>query len=82
MANPFRPTAGARPSLLVGRAEILEAFAESLEDGPGAPGLLSIFTGPRGIGKTVMLSAVEEEARKAGWMVISEMATQNLVHHG
>lgn len=79
MANPFKPTAGARPPLLVGRADILETFAESLEDGPGAPGLLSLFTGPRGIGKTVMLSEVEDEARKGGWMVISETATPLLV---
>ncbi|WBL19745.1 ATP-binding protein [Citricoccus sp. NR2] len=79
MADPFKPTAGARPPQLIGRAEIVEAFAESLEDGPGAPALLSIFTGPRGIGKTVMLSAIEEEARKAGWLVISERANVDVI---
>lgn len=79
MADPFKPTAGPRPPQLIGRAEIVEAFAESVEDGPGAPALLSIFTGPRGIGKTVMLSAIEEEARKAGWLVISERATVDFI---
>lgn len=79
MKNPFKPTAGARPPLVIGRSEILQDFAESIENGPGAPGLLSIFTGPRGIGKTVMLGEVEEEAIKHGWMVFSETATPGLI---
>ncbi|WP_312875835.1 ATP-binding protein [Arthrobacter terrae] len=79
MQNPFKPTAGARPPLLVGRENLRQDFAESLENGPGAPGLLSIFTGPRGIGKTVMLGEVEDEAIEHGWIVISETATAGLV---
>ena len=79
MKNPFKPTAGARPPFLVGRADIRQDFAESIENGPGAPGLLSIFTGPRGIGKTVMLGEIEDEAIEHGWIVISETATTGLV---
>ncbi|MGO4147805.1 ATP-binding protein [Paenarthrobacter sp. YAF11_1] len=77
--NPFKPTAGARPPLLVGRDDMRQDFAESIENGPGAPGLLSIFTGPRGIGKTVMLGEIEDEAIEHGWIVISETATDGLV---
>ncbi|MEZ2391758.1 ATP-binding protein [bacterium RCC_150] len=77
--NPFKPTAGARPPLLIGRADMRQDFAESIENGPGAPGLLSIFTGPRGIGKTVMLGEIEDEALEHGWIVISETATAGLV---
>ncbi len=44
--NPFKPTAGATPPLLVGRDDTLEEFAESLDDGPGAPARLALFTGP------------------------------------
>jgi hypothetical protein len=77
--NPFKPTAGARPPLLIGRDNLREDFAESIENGPGAPGLLSIFTGPRGIGKTVMLGEIEDEAIEHGWIVISETATPGLV---
>lgn len=79
MKNPFKPTAGARPPLLIGRSEIRQDFAESIENGPGSPGLLSIFTGPRGIGKTVMLGEIEDEAIEHGWIVISETATVGLV---
>lgn len=79
MKNPFKPSAGARPPLLVGREDLRADFAESLENGPGAPGLLSIFSGPRGIGKTVMLGEIEDEAIEHGWIVISETATPGLV---
>jgi hypothetical protein len=77
--NPFKPTAGARPPLLVGRDNALDGFREALDDGPGAPGLLTIFTGPRGIGKTVLLTTAEEFAREQGWFVISETATEGLI---
>lgn len=79
MRNPFKPTAGARPPLLVGREADLDGFREGLEDGAGSPGLLTIFTGPRGIGKTVMLSTAEDFAREQGWAVISETATSGLM---
>lgn len=79
MRNPFKPTAGARPPLLVGRNDALDSFREGLEDGPGSPGLLTIFTGPRGVGKTVMLTEAEALAREQGWVVISETATKGLI---
>lgn len=77
--NPFKPTAGATPPILVGRSGALEEYAEAIEDGPGAPGLLTIFTGPRGIGKTVMLTAAEDVAREHGWVSVSETATAGLL---
>lgn len=77
--NPFKPTAGATPPLLVGRASQLEQFAEAIEDGPGAPGRLTLFTGPRGVGKTVMLTEVAERAAALGWVTISETATPGLL---
>jgi hypothetical protein len=75
MANPFKPTFGVAPPLLVGRGELLELFEEALEEGPGAPARATIYTGARGTGKTVMLTAVEKLARNRGWLVISETAT-------
>ena len=79
MRNPFKPSAGARPPLLVGRQDALEQFREGLEDGPGAPGLLTIFTGARGVGKTVMLTEAEDAARAAGWVVVSDTVTPGLI---
>lgn len=74
--NPFKPTAGASPPLLVGRDDLLDEFDESIENGPGAPGRLSIFTGPRGIGKTVMLNAIADRTQEQyQWLVIHETAS-------
>ncbi|MDN4643908.1 ATP-binding protein [Arthrobacter sp. PsM3] len=73
--NPFRPTAGATPPEVIGRAGLLDEFEYGLQLGSGAPGLLSIFTGARGIGKTVMLGAAHDLAREHGWAVVSETAT-------
>ncbi|MDQ0819178.1 hypothetical protein QFZ79_001734 [Arthrobacter sp. V4I6] len=75
MQNPFKPTAGATPPALVGRAGLLYEFEYGLQQGSGAPGLLTIITGSKGIGKTVMLSAAEGIARAHGWAVISRTAT-------
>ncbi|WP_127129541.1 AAA family ATPase [Georgenia sp. SYP-B2076] len=77
--NPFKPTAGALPPLLVGRQDVIDEFVESIEDGPGAPGRITIFTGPRGVGKTVMLTEVADQVRQLGWVTISDAATPGLV---
>lgn len=77
--NPFKPSFGVSPPLLVGRDELIEEFGEALEDGPGAPGRATLYTGGRGTGKTVMLNAVQEKARSQGWLVIAETATPGLL---
>lgn len=77
--NPFRPTFGVSPPLLVGREDVLQDFGDSLDDGPGAPGRATIYTGARGTGKTVMLNAAQDEASSRGWLVIAETATPGLV---
>lgn len=73
--NPFKPSFGVSPPLLVGRSRLLEDFSAALEDGPGAPGRATLYTGARGTGKTVMLNEVESLARHRGWLAISETAT-------
>lgn len=77
--NPFRPSAGATPPEIVGRAGLLDEFQYGLRLGSGAPGLLTIFTGARGIGKTVMLGAAHDAARQEGWAVIAETATEGFM---
>jgi len=77
--NPFHPTFGVSPPLLVGRDSLIESVAEAIEDGPGAPGRATLYTGPRGSGKTVLLNAVEDQARTQGWAVISETADPGFI---
>ena len=79
MANPFTPSFGVSPPLLVGRSALLASFSEALEDGPGAPGRATLYTGARGTGKTVMLNEVEDLATRRGWLVASETATPGFV---
>ena len=77
--NPFRPTAGATPPQLIGRDGVLDEFRYGLNIRSGAPGLLTIITGARGIGKTVMLNEAEDAALRKGWVVISETATRGFL---
>ena len=77
--NPFKPTFGASPPLLVGRDELVGDFRDALDDGPGGPGRATLYTGACGTGKTVLLNAVQDEARSRGWLVITETATPGLL---
>lgn len=79
MRNPFHASFGVSPPLLVGRETALEDFTEALDDGPGASGRATLYTGARGAGKTVMLNAVEDRAKERGWLVISETATPGFI---
>lgn len=79
MPNPFHPSFGVSPPLLVGRDAVLEEFVEALEDGPGSAGRATLYTGARGSGKTVMLNAVEDRARERGWLVVSETASPGFI---
>ena len=79
MKNPFHASFGVSPPLLVGRDDLLDDFAEALEDGPGSAGRATLYTGARGAGKTVLLNAVEDRARERGWLIVSETATPGFV---
>lgn len=77
--NPFRPTAGATPPELIGREGTLDEFEYGLQLGSRAPGLLTIITGARGIGKTALLREAQDKAAQQGWVVIPETATPGLL---
>jgi hypothetical protein len=79
MVNPFRPSFGVTPPLLAGRDTEILAFGDALDAGPGAPGRATLYTGVRGIGKTVMLNEAEAQARQRGWVTVSETAVPGLV---
>ena len=73
--NPFSPTFGASPPVLAGRDEILADVDDAFETGPTHPDYTTLFVGVRGAGKTVVLNAVEDQARTRGWLTISENAS-------
>ena len=66
--NPFTPTFGHEPFAFAGREELIDDVIEGLAEGPGNPNRATIFIGPRGSGKTVLLSTIAEEASQMGWV--------------
>ena len=67
-SNPFRPGAGQLPPYLAGRADEQGVFRNYLVDmsagiSPPAP---TVLYGPRGMGKTVLLSWFEDEVEQSG----------------
>ena len=79
VSNPFKPSAGSNPPLLVGRQEVIADLESGIAEGPGAPGRVTILTGARGVGKTVMLSEAGVVALRNGWISIDETASPGLI---
>lgn len=73
----YRPGAGHQPLYLAGRDPQLEAWRRSLGHLAtiGRPGASdTIFVGPRGVGKTVLMSACAADATRLGFETISYQA--------
>lgn len=81
MNNPFKPTAGAEPPRIIGRDDAVLEFVQGLEEGVGAPGRLMRITGPRGSGKTVLLSDYAEKAAERGWRTANVWADTSLIEN-
>jgi len=73
MDSPYKPGFGARPAVLVGRdAHVARAQAVLARvENSGRPGPITVFTGARGLGKTVMLGVIAERARLRGFVPVS-----------
>ncbi|MDR2611190.1 MAG: ATP-binding protein [Clostridiales Family XIII bacterium] len=77
--NPFTPVFGSEPSILAGRNRLISDVVSGLENGPGDPHRVTIFTGPRGSGKTVLLAKIASEAEQLGWLGIHATATRGML---
>ncbi|MBK5223198.1 MAG: ATP-binding protein [Acidimicrobiia bacterium] len=80
--NPYNPGAGLRPAALAGRDDDIEAF-EILAD-RAQNGLMSrsiVFSGLRGVGKTVLLSELAGRALERNWLVVQVEAEHTLPDH-
>lgn len=76
--NPFKPTAGMTPPVLMGREDVIQDFSDGLLEGPGSPGRLMRITGPRGSGKTVLLTELGEIAASQGWRVVDVVSDEDI----
>ena len=65
--NPFAPGAGTRPPELAGRDELRSALHVTLERARiGRPAKSAMLVGLRGVGKTVLLDRIRDDAEAAG----------------
>src|SRR5476651_540653 len=77
--NPYTPGAGRKPRTLAGRDQDLDSFqslVERLDAGSYERSL--IYTGLRGVGKTVLLMEFDVLASEAGWATtdVQEVGSQ------
>lgn len=77
--NPFRPSFGASPLHWAGRQTILTDFTTGITGAPGEPHRSMIISGARGIGKTVLLTELEDIATQAGWVVLRTTGREDTV---
>ena len=80
--NPFKPTFGVAPPVLVGRDEPLERLRVSMSVGPSHPDSTMLISSPRGLGKTVLLGAMHDIARENGWVVTHVTASPSATFAG
>src|SRR5215510_8471272 len=67
VSNPFAPGAGTRPPELAGRDELRERVQVAIERiRLGRPAKSILMVGLRGVGKTVLLDRMAEDATAAG----------------
>ena len=75
--NPFAPGAGTRPPELAGRDEIREASRIALaRTRIGRPSKSTLMVGLRGVGKTVLLDRIREDAEADGIYALSVEAPE------
>jgi len=78
--NPFTPGAGCPPYELAGRADVLEEarilLGRTILKKPEKSMLL---TGLRGVGKTVLLNNIEQEALKQGYRTINFEVNESMI---
>lgn len=77
--NPFTPSFGSIPRFMAGRESVLEDMARAFDEGLGNPNLATLLIGPRGTGKTALLSRIAEEALEHGWVSVSTAAIDGML---
>lgn len=77
--NPFTPSFGRVPPILAGRKILISELDQALAFNPNDPILVSLFSGPRGVGKTVLLSYLANKAESAGWIAVNVTARPGML---
>ena len=78
--NPFLPDFGQAPHIIVGRDDMTSDLLSGLATGPTDRRFCTIVLGPRGSGKTVFQSEIEDIVQENGWLVLSVDASTTGLH--
>jgi hypothetical protein len=77
--NPFTPSFGREPNLMLGREKYIEDYIAGINNSFGDPRRATIFTGARGTGKTVLLKKIREQAHENSMVCVSALAIEGLL---
>jgi hypothetical protein len=77
--NPFTPVFGSEPPILAGRELLIDGVLKGLENDPGDPNRITVFTGPRGSGKTVLLNRLAFDVEGRGWIAVHALAATGML---
>lgn len=77
--SPFRPGYGVPPLVYGGHERELRELRHVFESYDFGENRSIVLSGLRGAGKTAMLSRLQDEARDAGWMVVSDDASPGVL---
>ena len=70
LENPFTPGFGCYPCVIMGRDSVIDEFENALDhDKPGCQDTFPLFSGNRGVGKTVLLDKVENILNQRGFFI-------------
>ena len=78
-ANPFTPIFGKVPAYMAGREQLAQEMETALKSEGNDPNLVSLFVGPRGTGKTAMLSLCADMAESSGWVAARVTAVPGML---
>jgi hypothetical protein len=78
VGNPFTPSFGSEPLFLAGRDHLVEDVLDGLANRAGDPNRSTLFVGPRGSGKTVLLAKIARAAEAQGWVAVRVTAAPGM----
>lgn len=77
--NPFTPIFGKVPAYFAGREQIIDDLVGAFSYDHMDPSLISLFVGPRGVGKTALLNYLSSVAQQQGWIVANVTSIKGML---
>jgi predicted AAA+ superfamily ATPase len=79
MITPYNPSFGELPSAILGRGPIIENIRFAFENNLSDPYRTVLFSGARGVGKTVLLEKTAELSLEYGFVSVNLTAGNTMI---